>query len=125
MSYTSDTLVKIQNQLKKDFADKVSEEKIERGTKKLMERFETNVKKGFDKLEIYILKSILRLPDDVLLPEDAAHEKHPEAKEELEQIDADILELKKRLINVRFFQSIPLKEYRATSSCLYCTSTNI
>lgn len=102
MSYTSDTLLKIQNNLKKEFADKVPEDKIERGTKKLMERFEKNVKKSFDKLEVYVLKSILHIPDDIILPEDTVHEKHPDAKQELQQVDAELLALKKRFINSKY-----------------------
>jgi len=109
MSYTSDTLLKIQTNLKKEFANKIPEDKIERGTKKIMERFEKNVKKSFEKVEVYVLKSILKIPDDIILPEDSTHEKHPDAKQELQQVDADILELKKRLINSKYVTA----KYRA------------
>ncbi|KAF7688832.1 protein MIS12 homolog [Silurus meridionalis] len=64
-------------------------------TQKLLHFLQERFKKLSSRMEALLVNSVLSVPQNVLLPEDEPHRKHPESKEQLLKLEASIAELQK------------------------------
>ncbi|KAI5089453.1 protein MIS12-like [Silurus meridionalis] len=64
-------------------------------TQKLLHFLQERFKKLSSRMEALLVNSVLLVPQNVLLPEDEPHRKHPESKEQLLKLEASIAELQK------------------------------
>lgn len=64
-------------------------------TQKLLQFLQERFRKLSGRMEALLVNSVLSVPENVLLPEDQPHRKHPGSEEQLLKLEASIAELQK------------------------------
>lgn len=98
------------NDMKKYLSDEyshlVSTDVIHSSTDSLFQELVKHLDKAIDKLEIYIDSNIFMIPNHVVLPEDEIHLTNPSTKEQEEELDKEIEQIKQRIYAERIRKSI-------------------
>ncbi|XP_035693263.1 protein MIS12 homolog [Branchiostoma floridae] len=92
-----DTLDAAEQYLMSKYRD-VPKEEVKAGTQEIILKFLQAFKKAFDKLELYLLSNLFRLPDHVLLPEDKVQMEQYTPEEEA-QLDEELDVLRQKIRN--------------------------
>ena len=82
------------------FPEKLTSADINAASQDIISKLIKSFERAFDKLELYIVSHIFRIPNHVVLPEDQIQEQYPNAPEDLQAIEGDIVELRQKIIQV-------------------------
>ncbi|XP_076338975.1 protein MIS12 homolog isoform X2 [Tachypleus tridentatus] len=109
--YLHDSLNTLQLYLCQQYSCVMPEDRIKTGSEVILQTMLNNTDKAFDRLESYLSTNVLRIPEHVLLPEDAIHET-PHTIDEMQKLETDIQELKQRLQKAKKVNACLQKELK-------------
>ncbi|GBM54473.1 hypothetical protein AVEN_217159-1 [Araneus ventricosus] len=105
-----ESLFEALNELKKHLCNEYSHivpvSSILSSTDELFQELIKKLDKAIDKLEIYIDKNIFMIPNHVILKEDEIHLTNPATKEEDEELDKEIEQIKQGILEERIRKNI-------------------
>lgn len=110
-----EALSALQAHLLEEFGHVSSEETIRHGTEMVLQKYVNKLDKGFDKLEVFLDRNVLVIPEHIVLPEDKIHVEKPTTESDDCQLDSDIKELEQKIIQAkkdRAYLKMKLQEQR-------------
>ncbi|XP_031567833.1 protein MIS12 homolog [Actinia tenebrosa] len=91
-------------------------EQIHQKTDQMLSKFYESMDVSFDRLEIFLMQNIFKIPPNVLLPEDKIHESHNHTKDEEVKMDDEIQELLRKLKAAKYVNKALKQEQKELES---------